>query len=74
MPAMGNHDVWPVDIQSFAAPYINYPVNHIKDAWAEWLGPEATEEYAKYGYYSMPITLKNGKNLPQGTRVIAYNS
>jgi len=61
MPAMGNHDVWPVDIQSFAKPYANYPINHIKDAWADWLTPEAVEEFHKYGYYSMPITLKNGK-------------
>jgi hypothetical protein len=38
---MGNHDVWPVDIQSFAAPGINYPINHVKDAWKGWLTPEA---------------------------------
>jgi len=74
LAAMGNHDVWPVDIQSFAAPGINFPINHVKDAWAEWLTPQAYETFGKYGYYSQPITLKNGKALPHGSRIIAYNS
>jgi len=71
---LGNHDTWPVDIQSFAAPYINYPINHVKDAWADWLPADALAQFHKYGYYSMPIELRNGKKMPRGSRLIAYNS
>lgn len=74
MPVPGNHDTWPVDIQSFAAPGINWPINHFKDTWADWLGPEGVEQFGKYGYYSMPLTLRNGKKMPRGSRLIAYNS
>ena len=71
---LGNHDTWPVDIQSFSAPYINYPINHVKDAWVDWLPADALAQFHKYGYYSMPIELRNGKKMPRGSRLIAYNS
>lgn len=74
LPVLGNHDTWPVDIQSFAKPYINYPINHVKDAWVDWLPPAALAQFHKYGYYSMPIELRNGKKMPRGSRLIAYNS
>jgi hypothetical protein len=32
------------------------------------------EQFGKFGYYSQPITLVNGKNLPAGSRVIALNT
>jgi len=39
---MGNHDVFPVDIQDFSKPNSNYAINHIKNAWSgpNWLSDE----------------------------------
>lgn len=42
--------------------------------WSDWLTEEAMAKYGEYGYYSMDITLKNGKSLPAGSRVIAINT
>ena len=75
LPIHGNHDTWPVDEQDFSAPNSNYSINHIKEFWSDWLGEEAKAKYGEYGYYSKDIsTLKNGKSLPQGSRLIAYNT
>lgn len=74
-PIHGNHDTWPVDEQDFSAPNINYSINHIKEYWREWLTDEVADKYGEYGYYSKDIsTLKNGKTLPAGSRLIAYNT
>lgn len=32
-PVQGNHDTWPVNIQDFSKPGINYAVNHLKETW-----------------------------------------
>ena len=75
MPIHGNHDTWPVDEQDFSSPNSNYSINHIQEYWRDWLDEEAYEKYGEYGYYSMDIsTLKNGKSLPAGSRLIAYNT
>jgi predicted MPP superfamily phosphohydrolase len=44
-PALGNHDVWPVNVQDFTHPNSNYPINHIAQEWTDknWL----TEEEAQ---------------------------
>jgi len=42
--------------------------------WSDWLTPEAKAKYGEYGYYSMPLKLNNGKAVPEGSRVIAYNT
>lgn len=73
-PIMGNHDTWPTDIQDFSAPGINYPINHIKEDWSDWLDEAATEKFGEYGHYSMDLSLKNGKELPAGSKVIALNT
>ena len=31
-------------------------------------------KFGEYGYYSMDMKLANGKSLPTGSRVIAYNT
>lgn len=74
LPIQGNHDTWPVDQQDFLLPNSNNPINWFKDEWAEWLGEEALAKFGEYGYYSKPIELVNGKQLPKGTRLIAWNT
>ena len=74
LPILGNHDTWVVNIQSFASPKANREINKFKDHWKEWLTPEAFTKFGEYGFYSMPIELKNGKSLPQGSRLIAINT
>ena len=74
MPILGNHDTWPTDIQDFSAPEINYPINHVKEYWSDWLDEEALSKFGEYGYYSMDLKFKNGKSLPSGSRLIAYNT
>lgn len=74
IPIQGNHDTWPCDVESFEAPGVNYPINHFKEYWADWLGDAALEKFGEYGYYSMDLNLKNGKAVPHGTVVIALNT
>ena len=76
IPIQGNHDTWPVDIQDFSASAkgTNYPINHFKSYWSDWLEPEALEKFGEYGFYSMPFKIKNGKTVPNGSRIIAYNT
>ena len=42
--------------------------------WTDWLTEEALAKYGEYGYYSTEISLKNGKTLPTGSRLIAINT
>lgn len=37
-PTQGNHDTWPVNVEDFGEPGINYPINHFKDSWLDWIG------------------------------------
>ena len=74
LPIQGNHDTFPLNIEDFSSPGINYPINHFKDSWRDWLTEEAIETYGKFGYYSMPIILRNGKQMPLGSRVIGINT
>ena len=53
---------------------MNYPINHFKQYWAEWLDEEAFAKFGEYGYYSMDFKLKNGKAVPKGSKLIAWNS
>lgn len=74
IPTQGNHDTWPIDIQSFDEPNSNYPINHFKQYWADWLDEQALEKFGEYGYYSMDLKLKNGKAVPKGSKIIAVNT
>lgn len=74
MPTQGNHDTWAEEIESFAAPGINYEINHFKKYWKQWLTEEAYEKFGEWGYYSQPITLLNGKSFSKPARVIALNT
>ena len=74
LPIQGNHDTYPVDQQDFASPGMNYPINHFKGSWKNWLDDEAFEKIGEYGYYSMDLKLKSGKAVPHGAKVIAINT
>lgn len=74
MPIQGNHDTWAEEIESFAAPGINYEINNFKSYWKDWLSDEAYEKFGEYGYYSQEIKLLNDKQLPDNTYVLAYNT
>jgi len=68
-PIQGNHDTWPVNVQDFSAPNINYAINHYAGAWTadNWLSADEATEFAKWGYYSKPFRFN-----PKG-RVIGVN-
>jgi len=42
--------------------------------WNDWLGDEASAKYGVFGYYSLDLSLKNGKSLPTGSKLIALNT
>lgn len=68
-PLEGNHDTWPVNIQDFSKPGINYAINHLKQTWLgeNWLSADEIEVFGQYGYYSKPMPF-NSKG-----KVIAVN-
>lgn len=72
-PCLGNHDVWPVNIEDFTDEGQNFQINEIKDAWAQWIGNEAAEQFNKWGYFSTDFKLPGGKTLA-GSKVIALNT
>ena len=53
---------------------MNYPINHFKSYWQDWMDEQAIAKFGEYGYYSMDLKLKNGKAVPQGTKIIAINT
>lgn len=69
-PSLGNHDVWPVNVQDFSKPNSNYPINHLVPVWTgeNWLSAEEAEVFGRYGYFSKPFPFN-----PKGT-VISLNS
>lgn len=73
IPAQGNHDTFPVDVQSFKTPNSNYPINHFKQYWSSWLDEQALEKFGEYGYYSMDLKLKNNKTIPEA-KIITLNT
>ena len=61
-PIVGNHDVWPVNVQDFTYPGTDPSINGYAPSWAGpgWLDVAAMQVFTQYGYYSMPLQLKNG--------------
>lgn len=43
------------------------------EQWKQWLDPQAQIEFAKQGFYSMPLKLNDG-NLVPNSRVICVNT
>ena len=56
-PSLGNHDVWPVNVEDFSSPGTNYAVNHVRPAWTgkNWLSESESEVFSQYGYFSKPF-------------------
>jgi hypothetical protein len=73
LPIQGNHDTWPVNVQSFEKPYQNKAINEYKDSWKGWLTDESLEQFSKWGYYSQDLVLANGKKVAN-TKVIGINT
>jgi len=44
-PSLGNHDVWPVNVEDFSASDSNYQINHLKSDWADphWMTKDEVE-------------------------------
>lgn len=74
LPIHGNHDTYFLDQQDISAPGIDDQINSFRQDWAEWLTEDAMEVFGQYGYYSMPLNLKNGKEVPSASKVIALNT
>ena len=72
-PTLGNHDTWPVNVEDFSAPNTNYPINHIKDTWTDWIGADAVAKFGEWGYFSVPFKLPGGK-VVENSRVISLNT
>ena len=72
-PIQGNHDTWPVNVQKFNKPGQDAPILHYAELWKEFFTTEeAYQTFKKWGYYSMPMKLKNGKVL-ENINVIGLN-
>lgn len=74
-PVQGNHDVWPVNVQSFLEP--NPVVQSLTGVWNRWLKPETIKTFSIAGYYSQYLEIKGtsgGSKLFDKTRVIAVQT
>lgn len=59
-PLQGNHDVWPVNVQSFNEP--NEIVQNLTHVWNYWLNDNAIKTFSKAGYYYQYFELKSDAN------------
>jgi hypothetical protein len=55
-PLQGNHDVWPVNVQSFNDE--NIIIKNLTSVWNFWLGDKAINTFSKAGYYDEYLTIK----------------
>jgi hypothetical protein len=74
-PVLGNHDTWPVNVQDFSAPHLNYPINHLTSFWGDshWLSEEEAQKFSEFGYYSKPLSF-NSKGRVLGLNMQACNN
>jgi sphingomyelin phosphodiesterase len=69
-PVPGNHEFYPVNVMKFDGTDEILP--ELAKVWEKWLSADANESFAKYGYYTMPLSgVKESWN---GFRVIALNT
>lgn len=72
-PIQGNHEAWPVNVQDFSEANSNIPINSFYSQWVDWLEPETLANYAKFGYYSQTLKLKDGR-VYNTTKLIGINT
>lgn len=73
-PTQGNHDTWPVNVENFANPNSNNNINAFKDSWVEWIGQDAVDKFAEYGYYITDFKKPDGTLVAPGAKVIGINT
>ena len=75
IPIMGNHDVWPANVQDFSKEYGSEFVTSYAKMWMEagWLTEKEVQVFRRYGYYSKQLTLADGRTFNK-TKVIALNT
>jgi hypothetical protein len=73
-PTQGNHDTWPVNVENFANPNSNNNINAFKDSWVEWIGQDAVDKFAEYGYFITDFKKPDGTLVAPGAKVIAINT
>ena len=56
-PLQGNHDVWPVNVQSFLDE--NVILKNLSSVWNHWLNADAISTFKKAGYYAQKLELKS---------------
>jgi len=72
-PSTGNHDTWPVNMMDFTEPGANRPIADLVDTWSEWIGEEAAQEFAQWGYCSVPFKFKDYE-ISTANRVLVLNT
>lgn len=49
-------------------------MNAYKDAWKDWIGQEASDKMAEYGYFVMDLNGTDGKPILPGAKLISLNT
>lgn len=75
IPINGNHDVWPANNQDLTVEYGSSYIIEYGKLWKEagWLTDDDLSVYNRYGYFSKPLTLKDGR-VYNSTKIIAINT
>lgn len=71
-PLQGNHDVWPVNVQSFTTP--NYLVQNLTQVWSHWLKPDTIKTFSKAGYYAQYFELTGQNKVFDKVRVLGVTT
>lgn len=74
-PLQGNHDVWPVNVQSFSGEP-NFMLENLTTVWNYWLDDQAISTFRKAGYYFQYFELKSAANKKafNNTRVLGVTT
>jgi len=46
----------------------------LKDHWLDWIGQDAVDSFAKWGYFSTDLKKPNGDLVAPGAKLIALNT
>ena len=76
-PTIGNHDTYPQDVFRMSSPKGTTTINDWTPSWREFfdISPEKFSMFEKWGYYSLPLVDKQGRNLGNAnTKIISLNN